>query len=327
MAFNKKTWVNRVVQYPLRRLLTIVRPFDTTGTGVMDIQREDGEVTTEGDAFSAANMNDLESRIETAFNGTASKDDIIPKVTTMPTASADNVGTQVTYVGATDSSYTKGYTYECQLNNNVYSWVHIGATEITVDSALSSTSTNPLQNKKVFSSLQNILGNLATYHVGNKATSAVTSGSYVVYGNPDNPHFAVANTAISSGTTFNSGTGGNVTDKKVADVLTTLNNELNTHVYGVDASNILYNSGQMSAGTSAEYTLTTSNGIAYLFISGNNSVKSTILIDGVSIGTLLPTNATSVIQAPLMIPLAKGSTIKLTLPNFGNGMLIVFGVK
>lgn len=68
MAFQKKTWVNRVAQYPLRRLLTVVRNFDATNTAVMDIQREEGEVTTEGDAFSAENMNDLENRIKQGFD-------------------------------------------------------------------------------------------------------------------------------------------------------------------------------------------------------------------------------------------------------------------
>jgi len=68
MAFNKKTWVDRVVEYPLRRLLTIIRPDEGSGTMVTDIQREEGTITTAGDAFSAANMNDLEDRIESAFN-------------------------------------------------------------------------------------------------------------------------------------------------------------------------------------------------------------------------------------------------------------------
>ena len=34
---------------------------------LVDVTREEGEVTAEGDAFSAANMNDLEERIEEAL--------------------------------------------------------------------------------------------------------------------------------------------------------------------------------------------------------------------------------------------------------------------
>lgn len=63
MAFVKKTWKDRISQYPNRRTIT-----DENGvTKPVTVGRAEGEVTQEGDAFSASNMNDLEVRIESAF--------------------------------------------------------------------------------------------------------------------------------------------------------------------------------------------------------------------------------------------------------------------
>ena len=63
MAFVKKTWKDRISQYPNRRTIT-----DENGvTKPVTVGRDEGEVTQEGDAFSASNMNDLEVRIESAF--------------------------------------------------------------------------------------------------------------------------------------------------------------------------------------------------------------------------------------------------------------------
>ena len=64
MAFVTKTWKNRIVQFPNRRTLT-----DTNSTStVYTVARNEGEVTQEGDAFSAENMNNLEGRISDAFD-------------------------------------------------------------------------------------------------------------------------------------------------------------------------------------------------------------------------------------------------------------------
>ena len=45
------------------------------------------------------------------------------QVSTMPTASADNVGDVVQFVGATDANYTNGYFYKSTENSGTYSWV------------------------------------------------------------------------------------------------------------------------------------------------------------------------------------------------------------
>lgn len=63
MAFVKKTWKNRQSEYPNRRRLT-----DESGNSQLYmIFREEGAIAEEGDAFSAENMNDLETRVAEAL--------------------------------------------------------------------------------------------------------------------------------------------------------------------------------------------------------------------------------------------------------------------
>lgn len=65
MAFEKKTWKDRITEYPTRRVLT-----KSDGTKeTVTVSRSEGTVSQEGDAFSAENMNDLESRIATVAEG------------------------------------------------------------------------------------------------------------------------------------------------------------------------------------------------------------------------------------------------------------------
>lgn len=64
MAFTKKEWKDRVSAYPTRRKLLDASNNET----IVTVSRYEGEVTEDGDAFSAENMNDLEDRIEDGFN-------------------------------------------------------------------------------------------------------------------------------------------------------------------------------------------------------------------------------------------------------------------
>lgn len=64
MAFVKKTWKNRIAEYINRRLLTN----EEGSTNLVTVARDEGTISQEGDAFNAANMNDLEDRIESEFN-------------------------------------------------------------------------------------------------------------------------------------------------------------------------------------------------------------------------------------------------------------------
>lgn len=63
MAFVKKTWKKRLSEYPTRRQLTYT---DGT-TALVEVARAEGTISQEGDAFSDANMNDLEQRIADEF--------------------------------------------------------------------------------------------------------------------------------------------------------------------------------------------------------------------------------------------------------------------
>lgn len=64
MSFDKKTWADRVSEYPARRTLTN----ESGASSVCTVERNEGTVTVEGDAFSAENMNDLENRIDDAIS-------------------------------------------------------------------------------------------------------------------------------------------------------------------------------------------------------------------------------------------------------------------
>ena len=64
MAFQKKTWKDRITEFPTRRTLTK----SDGSTELVTVARAEGTVSQEGDAFNAANMNDLEERINQANN-------------------------------------------------------------------------------------------------------------------------------------------------------------------------------------------------------------------------------------------------------------------
>lgn len=66
MAFVKKTWKDRTVEFAGRRKLTRISG-DPNGVMVVDVERAEGEISEEGDAFSKNNMNNLEQRIENGF--------------------------------------------------------------------------------------------------------------------------------------------------------------------------------------------------------------------------------------------------------------------
>ena len=64
MAFVTKTWKDRISEYPNRRTIN-----DGNTTKTVTVGRDEGTVTEAGDAFNAANMNDLETRIADAIAG------------------------------------------------------------------------------------------------------------------------------------------------------------------------------------------------------------------------------------------------------------------
>ena len=64
MAYVKKTWKDRQVQYPNRRTIN-----DGYTTKVVTVGRDEGTVTEAGTPFNADSMNDLENRIQAAIGG------------------------------------------------------------------------------------------------------------------------------------------------------------------------------------------------------------------------------------------------------------------
>ena len=64
MAFSLKTWVNRITEYPNRRKLT----HEDGSTELVTVARAEGQISAEGNAFSAEEMNDLENRIKDGFD-------------------------------------------------------------------------------------------------------------------------------------------------------------------------------------------------------------------------------------------------------------------
>lgn len=64
MAFVKKTWIDRDVQYPDRREIHHENGVIET----VDIKRAEGQVKEEGTQLNATNFNDLEDRIASSVN-------------------------------------------------------------------------------------------------------------------------------------------------------------------------------------------------------------------------------------------------------------------
>lgn len=62
MAFVKRTWKDRISEYPNRRIIN-----DGYVSKPVTVSRDEGTVTEEGTPFNASNMNDLEARIEAAI--------------------------------------------------------------------------------------------------------------------------------------------------------------------------------------------------------------------------------------------------------------------
>ena len=99
MAFVTKTWKDRLVEYAGRRKLKNV----ATGEEILiDVSRSEGTVNQAGDAFSAANMNNLEQRIKTEF------DSVNSSLNEQPTFEYDSTGKITGYktkIGGADTVF------------------------------------------------------------------------------------------------------------------------------------------------------------------------------------------------------------------------------
>ena len=107
MAYSSKVWKDRVSEYANRRKLID----SSSNESVVTVQRYEGQITQEGDAFNAANMNDLESRIA---NGLGEKQDVLVSGTTLKTLNdinllgSGNIAVQPTLVSGTNIKSING---------------------------------------------------------------------------------------------------------------------------------------------------------------------------------------------------------------------------
>lgn len=88
MSFEQKEWQDRISEYPTRRTLEK----EDGSTELVTVSRSEGTVASEGDAFSAENMNDLEQRIADAFGEVLQIVSFDSSTGTLITKSADYTG-------------------------------------------------------------------------------------------------------------------------------------------------------------------------------------------------------------------------------------------
>lgn len=97
MAFVKKTWKDRIVQYANRRLLT------KSGGEVeqVTVTRDEGTISEAGDQFNASNMNDLEQRVDDGFDDLNAAD--LPITSGSATNTKDYIDGKVANIGVIQS--------------------------------------------------------------------------------------------------------------------------------------------------------------------------------------------------------------------------------
>ena len=131
MAFQKKTWKNRISQYPNRRKIKNISDNSET---IVDIYREEGTIQTTGDSFSASTMNDLEGRIGNMFpvsieNGGTGKTTAIEARQNLGIYISQTVGSWEPKLSSDKISPTYTTEYKVgkyyKINNLVYITFHI----------------------------------------------------------------------------------------------------------------------------------------------------------------------------------------------------------
>ena len=136
MSYTRKTWVDRVSEYPTRRILT------DTSTNVsqqVTVQRAEGVITTPGDSFDAETMNNFEGRIASAFTtdqaaignlsqlDTTDKDSLVEAINEVKGDIPQNVPRNLSDLNDTDITIADTYPF-LMWDGNTSKWV---ATEVT----------------------------------------------------------------------------------------------------------------------------------------------------------------------------------------------------
>lgn len=97
------------------------------------------------------------------------------EVTSMPTASASNVGKVLIYIGTTTSTYTSGQSYQCILDNGSYIWNKVAkAANTSYDNTSSGRTGTDVQ--AVIDELSDAIGDVTT----NTLAANVTTTSFTV---------------------------------------------------------------------------------------------------------------------------------------------------
>ena len=102
MGFVKKTWKDRLSAFPKRWKIKFEGSAETQ---TAELELDDGTVITQGDRFNASTMNDLEQRIENAFNeasgGVTSFND---RSGAVQSQSGDYSSSQITHIYSDEST-------------------------------------------------------------------------------------------------------------------------------------------------------------------------------------------------------------------------------
>lgn len=153
---------------------------------VNDILYDVIEPISIGDALTVGTNIDAASKVSTAIKNVASsvdgKQDQI-EVTTMPTASASNVGKVFIYIGATTSTYTSGQSYQCILDNGSYIWSKVAkAADTSYDNTSSGRTGTDVQ--AVIDELSDAIGDVTTNTLAANATTTSftvpTTGDHLI---------------------------------------------------------------------------------------------------------------------------------------------------
>lgn len=160
MGFTKKTWKNRIAEYINRRLITM----EDGSTSLVTVARDEGTISQEGDAFNAANMNDLEDRIEAEF------EEINQSLTNLKNPAKGTKGILV----ASGSALTKDYllVYTLKTTDKALTGASISLNGIKIGDLVTKSANNVIE---ICGCIRAFKGDIITTHV------ATTGGYADVY--------------------------------------------------------------------------------------------------------------------------------------------------
>jgi hypothetical protein len=168
---------------------------------------------------------------------------------------------------ATATTYGKG-------DSTNYGHVQLSDSTSSTSNSAGGVAATPKAVKSVNDIATPALTNEASVENGDTATSQHSAGEYIVYGSGH--QFAKVNGAINVGDAFESGTGGNVTNKNIGEVLTELNSALMT-LFPTDTLQNVYTSSDYGNVSNVTYTAT-ENCLLYVQVYQQTSRTSQVSV-------------------------------------------------